>query len=639
MSDKLRSTIKIVFWVALAITYYIFLYNKFLLCEFNSDSANFVLEGNDILHGNIFLSGWNLTGISFIATDLVFYTIAALFVGVSAENAVIATSLVFFLLTIICFVLISDKKSNKNNIWGYLLFLAIAAFPCGFLMYWGRYHTACIVESLFALYILDKYSEKNSKRKNILYIISAAVLMTLSAQSDADSILMIIGAVILTSGWKLIYDYVSTGKIEKKYLVHFLVSSVSIVASFVTDKLFYVIGGANKNSFLDGKSFISLEEYIDNINIYIGSVLALFNAEYPGKQLFSVDTVFYMIRVLFIILTMIFIVYNIICWIKQKKTDYLTAVLSIGVALISIVFIITNIAVDIGGGRYIGAFPALFSVIFVRTIAGFNIKWDKLHGLLAGKVIVAIIAVALMFKAVVPLPTGEIYHAEKQEALADSLEKNGLTNGYASFWNASSTTVISNNRVKVRATIGAPEKIEMFNWFCKNEWYEQPANFVVVEDDDIFGMTYDNMVKVLGEPSEVINVIDTLKILKYDYDITSRFDNGLSDNILYGSEWSGNETSSVEDGDRNLYAGGWIWGPYSPLNAGEYTVLCEGVNLADAEVDVFSCTYGSIMNLQTIGEDNFFEFTLNEDVDDIEIRVFNNTDETVQIHKFIVNKK
>lgn len=101
----------------------------FLQCPFNSDSANFVLEGNDILDGNILLSGWNLTGISFIASDLLLYILAAIFYGISPETAVAAVAMAICFLTLFCLLIMYDEKEKESNIWGFLFFFAIAAVP------------------------------------------------------------------------------------------------------------------------------------------------------------------------------------------------------------------------------------------------------------------------------------------------------------------------------------------------------------------------------------------------------------------------------------------------------------------------------------------------------------------------------
>ena len=42
-------------------------------------------------------------------------------------------------------------------------------------------------------------------------------------------------------------------------------------------------------------------------------------------------------------------------------------------------------------------------------------------------------------------------------------------------------------------------------WFCKPEWYNKKANFIITEEDDEWlGITYDRIKSFLGDPDRVI---------------------------------------------------------------------------------------------------------------------------------------
>ena len=117
--------------------------------------------------------------------------------------------------------------------------------------------------------------------------------------------------------------------------------------------------------------------------------------------------------------------------------------------------------------------------------------------------------------------TGERQYPE-QRKLASYLQKQGLENGYGGFWDASCTTVLSKNRAKVRA-IQIREntgEFHKYKWFCKREWYGEPANFVVARsDDDNYGVTPDAVIAHFGEPVEQKKYKDWY-ILIYDHDLS-----------------------------------------------------------------------------------------------------------------------
>lgn len=517
-----KKILKIMIFIAVAASYYILLYYLFLTDSFNSDLANHVLEGNDILHGNLFLKDWSLSGISFIATDLVLYTIAVLFTGISQESAAVAAALGIFLLTVVCFLIMFEKNRKRITIWGggVLLFLAIAGIPRGLFMSLSRVHTACVVEAMLGLYFLNKFSATENNKK-IYSLIIAIICFSFAAMSDALSLLMIIIPAFLVSLWSMIFIYAKDGRCDKRYLYQVFIVISAVCLSFVLDKTFYYIGGANKNSFLGLKHFIYLEEYANQITLYLKTLLALFQAEFPGKALADINIFPAFLRISVILLGFVCIIYNIVQWIRYKSEDYLTVVLSVGVVLASLVFATTNIAIDLMGGRYIATFPAIFIVIIVRTVANVNLCWDKIHGIFIGKVVAGMLCGALILEIALPLPNGDMTHLNQQETLAKVLEDNKLTNGYSSFWNASVITVISNNKVKIRSILGNPDSLMMEDYFCKREWYFEPANFVVVADGDESGVTYDNMISALGTPCEIIDVCEgRWQILKYDFDIS-----------------------------------------------------------------------------------------------------------------------
>ena len=109
------------------------------------------------------------------------------------------------------------------------------------------------------------------------------------------------------------------------------------------------------------------------------------------------------------------------------------------------------------------------------------------------------------------------------------LEEHNLKNGYANFWDSSINTVISNERVNVRA-ISMDDKVNIFAWGCKQTWYREKANFVLIRNIEFSGtgVNYDNAVKLFATPKEVVD-FENYKILIYDYDISEKINwDGMS---------------------------------------------------------------------------------------------------------------
>src|SRR5207237_631875 len=65
-----------------------------------ADSANAVLQGQSMAHGNLLLHGWTLSGASFYATDLPFDALLSAVLGLSPVVAHDAGALIYALLVL-----------------------------------------------------------------------------------------------------------------------------------------------------------------------------------------------------------------------------------------------------------------------------------------------------------------------------------------------------------------------------------------------------------------------------------------------------------------------------------------------------------------------------------------------------------
>ena len=86
--------------------------------------------------------------------------------------------------------------------------------------------------------------------------------------------------------------------------------------------------------------------------------------------------------------------------------------------------------------------------------------------------------------------------------------------------------------------------------------------------------------------------------------------------------------------------GGKLYGPYCQADAGRYAVTCKGENLGGLSVQVQSVSEDKIyLEKEEIGEDNMFFFELPEAVNDLEVVVTNEAEESALIRKFVVEKQ
>ena len=229
----------------------------------------------------------------------------------------------------------------------------------------------------------------------------------------------------------------------------------------------------------------------------------------------------------------------------------------------------------------------------------------------------------------------------KERRLEAFLESNGLEAGYASFWNASSTTVLSKNRVRVRAVTagqGNPYNLQQYKWFCKNEWYGEKSSFVVAAEDDSFGITPECVVGSLGEADRMLYFED-FTILIYERDISQDLVNGISDGILKAAELYSNEYADpTSDRKYILRPGAVLYGPYDAIESGEYILTYFGENLRLLTVDVYSNTGGFLELKQLSAADDRLEYavTVPLSLPDIELREYNQTQEPIVFDRITI---
>src|SRR5580693_972929 len=95
----------------------------------NSDEANILLMANDMLHGNIYLSGWNVSDVPFISTELPQMALLVWVFGLNLYTAHIAAALTYTLVVVIAMLLAKGKAHKWQAVVRMALVLAIMIAP------------------------------------------------------------------------------------------------------------------------------------------------------------------------------------------------------------------------------------------------------------------------------------------------------------------------------------------------------------------------------------------------------------------------------------------------------------------------------------------------------------------------------
>ena len=95
----------------------------------NSDEANILLMANDMLHGNVYLSGWNVSDVPFITTELPEIALLVAMFGLHLNTAHIAAALTYTLVIAVAMLLAKGKAKGPRAITRMALVLSIMLAP------------------------------------------------------------------------------------------------------------------------------------------------------------------------------------------------------------------------------------------------------------------------------------------------------------------------------------------------------------------------------------------------------------------------------------------------------------------------------------------------------------------------------
>ncbi|MDN5377756.1 MAG: hypothetical protein PWQ76_7 [Clostridiales bacterium] len=479
------------FFCAFIFFFFLFFSAKaFLNVPIDSDYANLVLEANDILSGNIFLKGWNLTGITFFTTDLPYFIFGALLFGVSESAYFAAIILMYFVLSISCVLLILPKDKEKFPLSLFIL-LCTGGFPCYYSCEVLRAHTPVFSYVFFALFFMQKIlsSQKAKQIHHVLFVIFLAIAFA------GDPITLVFGILpILIFSICGMFFYPSQRKIYLKILILDIIAAIlGKLAEFA-----FLMGGTNKNSFISTRGFISEESIISKTLLYLKCLLKMQNAYFFNGRISEISTLISAFRAILVLFSLYIIIKNLISFANRLEFDSISLILSLGFLFLSLVFIFTDISVDIYSARYMGAFPMLCGILIARFFSTKRTFFNK--------ILIFFMSTLFLIAAIFPWNSFN-KKSTPQERLADFLLQNGLESGCSAFWDASHTTVSSLGKVKVRAVTFQNGNLSKFSWFCKDEWYSEPFRFVVINPSNKnadFGITEENMRKSLGIPRKIL---------------------------------------------------------------------------------------------------------------------------------------
>lgn len=506
--------------ILLAAVYCSFIIYQISRLPMNADAACMILESDDILSGNLFLSDWNLTGVTFLTTDLPYFIVGTAIAGVGLNAFRIAVALMF-LTMVFCALLVACYGVEKKWL-AMVVFAGMGLFPTFYALSNAFVHTAAFSFCFLSIFYAMRCSDFASKWNFVIL----GGITALSVCGDGLALVLITLPLLCLCVFRCFHKPV---RIAASVIV-------GTFAGICMQKLYLMIGGANLNSLLHSE-FIEISQLWENISLYIEYFLRLLNAYFFSTELFSITTCFYAVK----IFVSLFALYIICLWVKKAvcsgTTDIPTASLGIGFCIITLLLWLTTFTLTITPdkyttGRYIAFLPLMIGIVLARYVNAAPYFQKKVPLFFT-----VLISICFMMGNAASCGRSQVNPDNTFSRLAGYLQEEGLTEGYAAFWDSSVVTVYSEGEVNVRAVMYRQEALRPRRWFCKNSWYDENAQFVIIRNEqkieeekkynenDIFNtrigdgfdyyVTRENVEAFLGAPKEVKN-FENYSILLYD---------------------------------------------------------------------------------------------------------------------------
>jgi hypothetical protein len=458
-----------------------------------ADSANAVLQGRSVASGNVLLSGWTLSGASFYMTDLPFYTAVAAIRGLSPDVAHDVGAVIYTLLVVAaCFLARGQARGIPalgRMAVTLLLLVAPAPGEAAELLLLGPFHAGTTLVVLLALLVLDRAGDR------LPGAAAVGLLLTLAVFSDALALYVGVVPIIAVTLLRVVRG-------RGRRADHALLGAalLTVPASLVLMGVVGVMGGFATVP-IQG-AFARVEDLPHNAALALEGVLVLFGANFFGRPIASLDTLALLVHLAGVAFVLLCCRWAIREWRHGQEPDRVTQVLLVGMAVDVAAYLFSNQAIDLMTSRYLIPFLA-FGAVLAGRVGADRLRTVRLRlvGAAVGLAYLAFMALSLR-TPVAPSPEAE---------LAGFLQRHHLEYGVATYWQASTVTVESGGRVRVRAFLPTQPQPTAYVWESEGSWYDpnvpgNDARFAIQDTLDPRSVDRGAIESSFGTPSEEFRV-------------------------------------------------------------------------------------------------------------------------------------
>jgi hypothetical protein len=449
----------------------------------NSDGAGQVLQGYDMLHGNLLLRGWWTTDVSFYTFEVPIDALVIAVRGLSADVVHVTAGIVYALLVLAAALLARGRERGRAGVVRALLAAGIMIAPAlgeGTRVLLGSPdHVGVGVPILLTLLVVDRARER-------WWVPLAVCVLLVWAQLDDPmaefAAALPLALVCLVRAAVSLYRSRRDGSRDRgawRYEAGLAVAAaLSYELTQIAVHAIRTFGGISMRSLSSATASIPPSQWGTQLLHTLQDTLLLFGADY----FWQAGTLPRAIAFLHLV-------------------GFALALAGLGVALAGLVrgadrvtqTLAAGTILALGAGAFVnpmepgyGAHEIAVVLPFGAVLAGRTVgPWLLRGGLprLARSVLAVVLsAVAIAYVAVLGYSAAQPSMPAPTQALAGFLADHDLTTGLGKYWTANLTTAVSGERVRI---IPAQPVTQPYAWLTKPSWYDAnrySANFAVAGD-------------------------------------------------------------------------------------------------------------------------------------------------------------
>ena len=450
-------------WICCGIALFAFVLRISLSYGMNSDGANNALQGWDILHGHILLHGWILGDATYYTLELPLYAVTEALLGLSSLTCHVVSALTY-LIVAGCAVLLAmaDSKGLSRAARGAAV-IAVLAAPLLtrqgvsiLLSEPDHLGTSAIIMVSFLL--IDRAPGRRFMPPLLGAILCAGQI------GDASVRYVAVPAILLVCAYRIL----AARKIRTAETAIMLSAAVSLLLASFIRAVMVRLGAYAMVPPLTAVSPVA--QWPHHAVLALRAIYTLFGAVVAPHTVLGL---FGSALALICLLAAVFGFGKVIwTWRTASRSEQL---LCVAIAIVWALYVISKLAYPGNPYELVAVLP-FGAVLASRACVPAHIT-DTLRGRLA--IAAATLAALLPLTAAASVPTAATIAAP----LTAWLEAHGLTYGIAGYWDASSVTVQSGNRVQVRAVRPMPNgEMIPYGWEANASWYnhsQHDAMFVI----------------------------------------------------------------------------------------------------------------------------------------------------------------